>query len=109
MVQPKAPPLSFRLAPDLVAKVEAWAKKRKITRNAAVAQLLEMALDTTAQKLPGEMALQQSVLQGYLGSKVTTTRQLAEMMVAPKPKPIHVSAPQLGTFERKPYQKGTKK
>lgn len=40
MTQPKLPPLSIRLAPEMVERVETWAKANGCTRNAAIARLL---------------------------------------------------------------------
>lgn len=50
MVQPKQPPVSIRISDDLKARVAEWANKRKVTRNAAYAQLLEAGLKADQPK-----------------------------------------------------------
>lgn len=45
MVQPKAPPISFRPPADLLAEVEAWGAARGLTRHAAFLELMRRGLD----------------------------------------------------------------
>jgi Ribbon-helix-helix protein, copG family len=39
------PTFSFRLAPEIVAKVDAWAKRQLINRSEAFRRLVELALE----------------------------------------------------------------
>lgn len=44
MVQPKNPPLGIRPKPELVAKIDAYAKRHGMTRHAAILALIERGL-----------------------------------------------------------------
>jgi hypothetical protein len=44
MVQPKTPPISIRLSPTMLAEVDAYAERSKITRHAAINSLLALGI-----------------------------------------------------------------
>lgn len=44
MAQPKEPPLSIRLGAARLARIEAWAKSRKLSRHLAILTLLDEGL-----------------------------------------------------------------
>lgn len=82
MAQPKDPPISIRLPKALSADVEAWAADHGLPRNAAIKALIELGLSGAA-------------------SAPTTA---GEQATSPK-----LDLPVLGSFERKPMQKASKK
>ncbi len=100
MVQPKTSPLSIRPSPALLALIEEYAQRLKLTRHAAVLSLIEEGLKhqprTIVVGVTRDVAASAPV-------KALVARSVVNA------EPIHVHAPQLGTFERKPYQKGKKR
>lgn len=103
MVQPKTPPLSIRPGEARLACIDDFATRKKLNRHAAVLALIDDGLRANGPSLPPpdvQAAIKAEAVRRQ--SKVMATR-------AARPEPIHVDAPQLGTFERRPYQKGTKR
>lgn len=62
MTQPADPPLSLRLPKPLMAEVEAWAKRKGLSRNAAVGALLRRGLDAEA---PAKVAKVEGLQVGF--------------------------------------------
>lgn len=98
MVQPKKPPVSIRISDELIASVAGWAKKRKITRNAAYAQLLEAGLKANGPSL--------SKPERQAAPELATFNGSPGLVNAP---PSMAAIPYAGDMQRKPYQKGSKK
>jgi hypothetical protein len=52
MSQPKDPPVSFRPGAARLARIEAWAKERKLSRHLAILTLLDAGLRALGPSLP---------------------------------------------------------
>lgn len=52
MTQPKLPPISLRLAPDLQARVDTFASEAGLARNGAISELLRRGLAASGSGLP---------------------------------------------------------
>jgi len=88
MVKPKEPPLSVRLSPGLIARVEAWAKRNDITRNAAVSRLIMLGFGNVLSEEPdGERFM---INEGMKGLKRVEDRLREEraISIVAKPKPF---------------------
>lgn len=91
MVQPKDPPLSFRPGKERLARIEAFAAERKLSRHLAILVLLD---------------------EGYR-SLTKPTKPAAAKPAKTKAEPaapkVSVSVPFAGDIKKRPMQKGAKK
>lgn len=54
MTQPSTPPISLRIPPFLLARLEAWAEEHKTTRNAAIIGAIEKLVAEPERVVPAE-------------------------------------------------------
>lgn len=83
--------VSLRLPGDLLARIDAWATDHGLSRTDAVDALVELGLR------PASLA------------RASAATRSAKVLGEPGASVVGSAVPVLGTFERKPYQKGAKR
>lgn len=104
MTQPKAPPLSIRLPPDLAAEVQKHADQQELTRHAAIIALLRQAL---AGHSPTKQMLQELQTAQMQTAAKPALKPKAKAEALPQPK-VSVSIP-LKTNDRASFDRLQKK
>lgn len=106
MTQPKAPPLSIRLPPDLAAEVQKHADDQELTRHAAIIALLRQAL---ARHSPAKQILQElQAAQMQTAAKLALKTKPKRKAEAPPEPKVSVSIP-LKTNDRASFDRLQKK
>ena len=71
MSQPKAPPLSVRIPPDLLTRLEAWAQDNGKNRNNAIVEFIRAGLEPPCAQRRGESANRASLGEARGHHKLT--------------------------------------
>lgn len=85
MAQPKTPPLSIRVAPELLAAIDAMAERRQISRHAAVLRALVLGEAADRGITPASIAEMAKAVASFPPAVAPSTG--VEMMARRRDKP----------------------